>query len=675
MPKYLFIIPLCISAFLLFQIQPILAKVLLPLFGGGAAIWTACMMFFQGMLLLGYLHGYLVTLIPKLRWQWLLQGLLLTLSLLGLNWTISTEGVDLNSPWPQLTILWVLVKQIGLPFYLLCSTNILLQYWYLKFYHSSSSSYSLYAWSNLGSLTALIAYPLFIESYLAVSIQNLFWSALYCLGVVSQMTLFFLLAKKQKCQKKQLHLNTLKITIPARLLCLWISLAATGSMILISTTQMLSLNISPMPFLWILPLGFYLLSYILVFSNINYYQRSYWFPLFGVCLFAALLMFYLGNQFNSFAQIVMYLLIQFVTCIVCHGELRKLAPEGHKMPLFYLCTAAGGLLGSVFVSILAPLIFKRLDEYLLALFLLFALTSLCITQKRKAYMVFYCLGLCLLPISYLLINSAYSRFDVAQVRNFYGYLSIKDVQTDQGMSRTMVDGTTVHGRQMLHSNVSQATDYYANNTGVSIAIAHAKLNPQMHMAVIGLGAGVLAQQGRKNDHITFYELNPAVKHFAQSYFSYLDNTQATIEVVMGDGRISLQESLELNQRNTLDILVIDAFSSDAIPTHLLTKEAFELYWQHLKPNGLLVIHTSNNHLDLKPVVYALGNNQNKHSLVFNNSNNQGSKYISEWVVVTSDKTFRSAPAVLIHSKQLQYSKQQAISWTDDFNSLMSVLKS
>ncbi|MEP2653264.1 MAG: integral membrane-like protein, partial [Paraglaciecola sp.] len=331
MPKYLFIVPMCISAFLLFQIQPILAKVLLPLFGGGAAIWTACMMFFQGVLLLGYLHGYFITRIPDPKWQWLLQGALLLISLLGLNWSISTKELDLNNTWPQLTILWILLKQIGLPFYLLCSTSILLQYWYLKLSHSSAATYTLYSWSNLGSLTALVTYPFFIENYLAVSTQNIFWSVLYCLGAASQMILFVQFAKKQKVIKNRRSPYTLIKAIPAGLLWLWISLAAAGSMILISTTQMLSLNISPMPFLWILPLGIYLLSYIFAFSTINAYQRLYWYPLLGVCLIAALLMFFSGSQFNSFSQIFMYLLIQFVACIVCHGELRKLAPLDDKM--------------------------------------------------------------------------------------------------------------------------------------------------------------------------------------------------------------------------------------------------------------------------------------------------------------------------------------------------------
>ncbi|MEP2652551.1 MAG: fused MFS/spermidine synthase, partial [Paraglaciecola sp.] len=337
--------------------------------------------------------------------------------------------------------------------------------------------------------------------------------------------------------------------------------------------------------------------------------------------------------------------------------------------------AFGGLLGSIFVSLIAPLIFNRLHEYFFALFLLFALTLFCLKRKRKLYMFIYGPGLCLLATSYLFINSAYSRFDIAQVRNFYGYLSIKDIHTEQGVSRIMVDGTTVHGSQILHTGVNQAIDYYASNTGVSIAIAHAKQKAQMHMAVIGLGAGVLAQQGRKNDHITFYEINPAVKDFALSYFSYLNSAEATIQVVLGDGRISLQQNLNVNHKNTLDILVIDAFSSDAIPTHLLTKEAFEVYWQHLKPNGLLVIHTSNNHLDLKPVIYALGNHQNKQSLVFNNSQNQNTKYVSEWVVVTNEQTFIHKPQVLIHAKNLKYSNQQSTNWTDDFNSLLSVLKS
>jgi spermidine synthase len=454
----------------------------------------------------------------------------------------------------------------------------------------------------------------------------------------------------------------------------WLAFAATGCMVLLGTTQMLTLNISPMPFLWVLPLGIYLVSYILVFSGFKFYVRIYYYPIFGFCLMAALLMFFLGGQFSSLSQILMYLFILFISCMICHGELRLLAPHTDNLPLFYLVVAAGGLLGSLFVSLWAPAIFTSLTEYPIAIFCVYIMAASSISKKHRKHYLIWAVGLFTLPVAYLLLHNAYSRFDIANTRNFYGYLSVKDVATEQGISRRLVDGSTLHGSQSMQTISPSTVGYYAENTGISIAIQHSQQQANMQMAVIGLGAGVLAKYGRKGDVITFYEINPAVKKFAQTYFTYLTDSSADIDITLGDGRISLQNKLTHSPANNLDILVIDAFTSDAIPIHLLTYEAFQLYWQLLEENGLLVIHISNNHLDLKPVIYTLGKEFNKQSLFFKTYQTSTTNYGSEWMVITSNMNFVSTPTVLKHAIKFEIKKDATFHWTDNFSSVLSVLK-
>lgn len=674
MRKYLFIINLSTSAFLLFQIQPIIAKTILPFFGGGASVWTACMLFFQGLLLLGYLHAYSVSLLKNLKWQWLIQVTLLILSLAAMPLLLKPSSLSIDSGQPQLNILILLLTQIGLPFFLLSSTSILLQHWYARQTHKLGATYSLYSWSNLGSLTALVSYPFLIENNFTILTQKIIWLFLYSCFVLNQLSLIWWLYCCKSRVKQLIRPETLKNKVEPIRILQWLAFAATGCMVLLGTTQMLTLNISPMPFLWVLPLGIYLVSYILVFSGFQFYVRIYYYPLFGFCLIAALLMFFLGSQFSSLSQILMYLFILFISCMICHGELRLLAPHTDNLPLFYLVVAAGGLVGSLFVSLWAPAIFTSLTEYPIAIFCVYIMAASSIRKKHRKHDLIWTLGLFTLPVAYLLLHNAYSRFDIANTRNFYGYLSVKDVATEQGVSRRLVDGSTLHGSQSMQTTSSSTVGYYAENTGISIAIQHSQQQANMQMAVIGLGAGVLAKYGREGDAITFYEINPAVKNFAQTYFTYLADSPADIDITLGDGRMSLQNKLTHSPASKLDILVIDAFTSDAIPIHLLTYEAFQLYWQHLKENGLLVMHISNNHLDLKSVIYTLGKEFNKQSLFFKTYQTSTTNYGSEWMVITSNKSFVSTPAVLRHAIKFEIKDDAKFHWTDDFSSVLSVLK-
>lgn len=673
---HLILINIVMSAFLLFQIQPILAKQLLPLWGGGAAIWTSCMLFFQGALLLGYLHAFGLSLIKNLNVQLLIQTILLLLSLIllpHLFWEWNDKPV---SSFPEVSIVTILLIHIGLPFFILSSTGVILQHWYA--YLSSDSKqppYGWYAWSNIGSLIALLGYPFIVENHFTLLMQKQLWAGLYCVFVMSNITLMSIFYRNAR-HISQPRIAILKnITSRKRPVTLWIALSAAGCMMLLSTTHSLTLNISSLPFLWVLPLSLYLMSYILVFSKYKLYTRQRWIPMFVFCLFAALLMFFVGSQFNTICQIIMYVLILFVACVVCHGELFKSAPSSEHLTLFYLCISLGGFIGSLLISFVAPLVFQNLAEYPASVYFIYILlgASLLAKQPLKFKPVIpltWAIGLLLIPVLFVQLDQAYTRYDIANTRNFYGYLSVKDVQIDNTISRRLIDGTTIHGIQIMQDSNKETTGYYDADTGIAVAIKHAQKQQQMTMAVIGLGAGVLASYGRSADTIHFYELNPDVKYLAETYFDYLSQSPAKIDITLGDGRISMQNY----PRKDIDLLVIDAFSSDSIPVHLLTQEAISLYWQRMTKDGLLVIHISNNHLDLYPIIASIAKHMGKQSYLFKSTSTKTGQYQSEWVVMTNNQQFNASSEVARKAVKMHISTQQEIVWTDQFNSLLPLIK-
>lgn len=667
-----------ISAFLLFQIQPILAKSILPFWGGGSNIWTSCMVFFQGILLLGYLHAYSLSLLKNVKLQLIIQIILLLMSVVLLPLLFAPWDDKPASMFPEVSILIILFSHIGLPFFILSSTSVILQYWSA---HLSSNLnpglYRWYAWSNIGSLIALLGYPLIMENYFALLTQIQLWAAIYCAFVITKLFLlgmFYHDVRGGERQKSDLYKTIRSKRSPV---ILWISLSAAGGMMLLSTTHSLTLNLSSLPFFWVLPLSLYLLSYILAFSKYKFYARQRWIPMFIFCLFAALLMFFVGSQFNSVCQILMYCLILFVACMVCHGELVQSAPSSERLTLFYLCISLGGFIGSLLTSFVAPLIFHNLAEYPICVFFIYALLGAALFAKspqhpkpRRLIKLSWAAGLLVLPLLFILLDRAYTRFDIANTRNFYGYLSVKDVHIGNSISRRLVDGTTIHGTQVMQATNQATTGYYDANTGIALAIQHAQKQKTMIMAVVGLGAGVLASYGRSSDSIHFYELNPDVKYLAETYFDYLSQSAAKIDITLGDGRISLQNY----PRNDIDLLVIDAFNSDAIPVHLLTQEAISLYRQRLKEDGLLVIHISNNHLDLYPVIASIAKHMNMPSYLFKSRSSSAGQYQSEWMVMTTNEQFSTSSEVAKHVAKIHISNNQRIVWTDQINSLLPLIK-
>ncbi|KAA1156651.1 integral membrane-like protein [Pseudoalteromonas fuliginea] len=665
MLRILFILTIFVSAFLLFQIQPMLSKELLPQFGGGASVWSASLFFYQTVLLLGYFYAHFLTRYP------LKKQMVIHISLVVLASLISLNKFQVNfTLTPYWSVIANLLNQIGLVFMLLSATSVLMQRWYIE-RGENTVPYHWYSVSNLGSLLALISYPIIFEVFFSLQQQKDYWQIgllIYCMLLISLA--YKLLSMSTKKNKSPLPLTQKMSKKPN---VLWIILSATSSIMLIATTQMISTNIPPMPLVWVMPLTIYLVTFSYTFANKSNYNRSVWVYAFILSAFAGLIMYFLGSQFNAVSQIIIYSFILFTGCMICHGELRELAPQSTLLTHFYLYIALGGALGSLFTTLLAPVLFEQITEYIVSLAVLLTLISYIQITKLKKINTLQIGASALWCGCYLVLYFSFNQYNVASQRNFYGYLTVKDINTAELAQRRLIDGTTIHGSQPLHGQNSLTNSYYHQHTGVAKSLAILKSQENLSMGVVGLGAGVLASLADKHDTVHFYELNPAVYKMANTYFDYLKNTQAKVNVTIGDGRVSLVNELK-NNAPLMNALVIDAFSSDVIPAHLLTQEALELYWQRLSENGILVIHISNNHIDLLPVLQAHSTNFAKALIKFKHNSTKLTALGSEWVVLTSNQLFLDAIKVSDLSPLKSYPKTELVHWTDQKNSSLPLLK-
>jgi spermidine synthase len=675
MQRILFLLIIFCSAFLLFQIQPILSKELLPLFGGGASVWSACMVFFQGMLLMGYLYAHTLSRF-QLKQQLIIHMMLVLISVpITFSELAMPEFITLPPVW---SVVIKLMSQVGLVFLLLSSTSVLLQRWYTQVTHKPIP-YHWYSLSNLGSLLALISYPFVFEVFFFINEQKDYWLAgLYCLTLLLLALIVTLFKNKNldcSASKSQLkpELNTQKLT-PKKYL--WITLSACSTVMLIATTQMISTNIPPMPLIWTLPLAIYLITFSFAFASENSYRRAHWSPLVPFAVFAGLMVFFVGSQFNALAQFLMYALVLLICCMICHGELRKSAPTEEGLTQFYLCIAFGGAIGSVFSALLAPMLFSQITEYIIALsgvFSLFIYIQGAGTKVRSyQYNSGMAVAIIMWGLSYFYLDNSFNQYNLASERNFYGYVTVKDIKVGNIAERRLVDGTTIHGSQSLIEQSEQSGTYYHQDTGVIKSLNTLKQQGNLNVGIIGLGAGVLAKFADESDKMRFYELNPAVYNMATKYFSYLGEARSEIEIIMGDGRIALAQEVK-NGDTLMNGLVIDAFSSDVIPAHLLTQEAFAIYWQRMIKDGVLIIHISNNHIDLMPVLHAHSTQFNKSLVKFKYQGNRVAAPSSVWVAMTSNQQFLDSIAP-DNLPSHTVPKEEYVTWTDQKNSLLPLLK-
>jgi hypothetical protein len=711
---------IALSAFLLFLVQPIIAKQILPWFGGSAAVWTTCMVFFQCVLLAGYFYSDYLTRRLALKKQVAVHSSLLVLSVLLLPITASSSFKPIDADNPIGRILLLLLVTIGLPYFMLSTTGPLVQAWFVKRFPSSAGDsaaktnkganvYRLYALSNVASMAALIAYPPLIEPFASGKLQSWGWSLGYGLFVALAVFTGWL-SYKHAAPSPGANLASEAGTATELKLneqVLWLVLAALGSVMLLTVTIHITQNVASIPFLWVLPLAIYLITFILCFDGKGWYLRVWYLPL--SALMVALLMAGLNFRWNAdwapsdglgglFESGIMhieqavplYAWGLFVLCMVCHGELVARKPAPQHLTRFYLMVSLGGALGGLLCGVIAPLLFSYYWEFPLAL-LVFALL---VAWFSEAWVRYFGLASVVACGFFFYHHADHVRKDtVAMDRNFYGTLRVRATAEDasENAKWRLLHGVITHGEQYRAAKFKNlVTTYYGDQSGIGRAIIGTRdiQSPAQaqKIGLIGLGVGTLAAYGRKGDEYRVYELNPQVLNFAQTKFTFLKDSAATISSALGDARLVLER--ESDQR--FDVLAIDAFSSDSIPVHLITREAIKLYARHVKPEGVIAFHISNRYLDLQPVVAQLAADVGYSALRWlDDPGDESYLYRSDWILVTKSQAFMdwldkqaAADALLakpdkdkgLHRPDRLKPKPALEPWTDDRNNLFQILK-
>jgi spermidine synthase len=690
MPSVMYGLTIFLSAFLLFQVQPIMGKMVLPWFGGSASVWTTCMLFFQSLLLIGYLYTHwLVNHLNIKRQSWL-HGLLLLACLsmlpIGANEVWKPQGTE-N---PTLQILGLLLISIGLPYFVLSSTGPLVQSWFSR-ERANAIPYRLFALSNLGSMLALLAYPLVIEPLLSLRWQSLTWSVLFaCYAVASGYLVWYhrlapaidsLTADARKVQPAQAqaylaaHGNNQTLQWNQKLL--WVFLAACPSILMVANTSFLTENIAPIPLLWVAPLAVYLLSFVLCFESQGFYKRFVWIPLGAFSLGLLAYLPTLGVSEWPFAVVIpLDIGAFFVVCMVCHGELALKKPATQHLTAFYLMLSIGGFLGGFFVGVVGPYCFDSNYELSIGIVLAACVVIVSVMQSYMQLSVLTKRSFLLLGIVFV-IGLAVLRIGDHRTkaegvtwmgRNFYGSLKVFTHVTDG--YRSMLHGQIIHGQQFIAPEKQQlATSYFTHDAGVGLALEAKAAQGPLHVGVIGVGAGTLLTYGRKEDTYHLYEIDPLVIQLAKQEFTFIRDTKAQTDIVLGDARLQLERESPQN----FDVLVVDAFSGDSVPVHLLTREAFAVYFKHLKPKGVLAVHITNAFLDLKPVVQTAADHFSKQARVVDHIGDFSKlSFTSRWVLVTADGEFFDNP-LLKSAKPLDV-RTEFSPWRDDYSSLLSVYR-
>jgi hypothetical protein len=665
------------SAFLLFLVEPLAAKQILPVLGGSSAVWITCLVFFQFMLLAGYLYAHWLTQRFSRAAQRTIHITLLALAIVLLLMR-SHLHPDMwgASAHPVAAIFILLTASIGLPFFLLASTSPLLQVW-LSWQQENRIPYRLFALSNAGSLLALAAYPMLVEPHLTLRRQWTIWSA----GFACCAVLGVLLAQKTYA--------AVPVTVAApadetdseaepatrRQQWLWFLLPMAAAMQLSAVTEHLTQNIAAIPLLWVLPLAVYLLTFILAFDAPTFYPRGLVVRLMVVML--ASLGYMLTKTDMSIAigiSILFFLLEVFVACYFCHAEVCALRPRrASEATRFYLLLAAGGVTGTFFIGIACPWLFAANYDVAIAFAVTAALALAVTWQDGWAQRLLWSTGTILLCVLLGMLHTVYAREALVEMRSFYGSLRVTETNSppDSQAIRTLLNGAVQHGIQWFGSEFHRRpTTYYAEDSGAGLVLEHCCTGRPRNIGVIGLGAGTLAAYSQSGDRFRFYEINPQVKTIAQHLFTYLRDSPAQISIADGDARLSLMQ--EPSQQ--FDVLVIDAFSGDAIPVHLLTREAMALYQRHLAPGGIVAFHISNQYLDLAPEVALLASSANMQARIVDSPvNYERGELAASWVLVTNNTAFFRQPDIAIAARPIP-ARVGLHLWTDDYSSLLPIMR-
>jgi len=682
----LFASTILLSAFLLFLVQPIIAKQILPWFGGTSAVWTVCLVFFQVLLLAGYTYSHLVTRHLAPRMQARLHIALLLASLMFLPIIPNAAFKPAADTDAALRILLLLTATIGLPYFLLSTTGPLLQKWIAPRF-PEKTVYRLFALSNFGSLVGLLAFPFAIEPFTTSRTQSLAWSAAYALFVVT-CALSAWRAGRDADAPHVVDLSGATADAPAaeaataaapssRDYAMWLAFSALGSVLLLASTSHVTQNIASVPFLWVLPLSLYLLTFVLAFEGRGgrgWYERWMMFiALLFVVGMAAGLSAGRGVLDVSLA-VPLYSVGMFVCVFFCNGELALRKPAPRYLTQFYLTISLGGALGGLFVGLVAPRLFPTTFELPLALMALAALALVVVWNNK--FLVGPALVASLATAWYGSEYFTFLRDDVIYMhRNFYGTLRVREQGTGDHQVRRLLHGVILHGEQSTTApDRLEPGTYYARTSGAGRAIESKQAAGPVRIGVVGLGVGTLSAYGRAGDTIRFYELDPDVLALAKNYFTYLPSSPSSLEFVIGDARLSMEREVARGAPQNYDVLAIDAFSSDSIPVHLITSEAIALFMQHVAPDGILAIHISNRFLDLKPVLANIAKSLGLQArLVSDSPTGSGSASMTDWVLIArTDAPFRHE--LLDVAEPIPPNPDLSL-WTDQFNNLLDVLKS
>jgi hypothetical protein len=671
----LYALTVFLSAFLLFQIQPIVAKMILPWFGGSSAVWSTCMLFFQSMLLGGYIYAHWLQGLAAGRRQALTHIGLLAVSLLALPVMANPSWKPSPEDNPSIRILGLLVVTVGMPYFLVSTTSSLLQSWYART-HSGVVPYRLFALSNFASMLALISYPLLVEPSVPTRLQGRIWSFAYvAFAVLCGATAWIGARGQQPVEPGVKAIPGFEDNPSLRERLLWFGFSACASTLLLAVTTYLTQDVAAVPFLWIAPLVLYLITFIVCFEAPRLYNRRVFIPLTALALGA--MAYKLGEPFGAArirTTICLFSASLLVCCMFCHGELVSRKPHPRHLTTFYVMISLGGAAGGLFVGLLAPNFFNSDYEFRIGL----ALCSILLATALPANgSIWRRQVLALLLAGYFILLGKGVRDSLAGyrviVRNFYGQLKVDDQERDSEETafRRLSHGVINHGEQILSDDRRRdPITYFCPQSGIGRAMSARPAAVPRRIGVLGLGCGTLAAYGRAGDTYRIYEINPLVLQLADREFTYLRDTPAKVEVVLGDGRLSL----EREPPQQFDVLVMDAFSGDSVPVHLITEEAFEIYFRHLKPGGLLAVNVTNAYLNLAPVMERAASHFGKIAILYSDfAEGDLVCFPSDWVLIADPSIHLTAPR-LIEAGEVLLPKPNFRMWTDDFSNMWKILK-
>ena len=675
------------SAFLLFQIEPLVSKVILPWFGGSPAVWTTCLLFFQTLLFLGYAYAHVSTRFCTRRQQAVLHLALIALALVLMPVAPESHAKPTGDVHPTLGVLALLTETVGLPYFLLSSTGPLVQGWFGQAF-PGRTPYRLYALSNIGSLLALVSYPFVFEPAFSLPAQSRLWSwafVVYALLLAAGTWSRLRARADGPVSEKAASIPVASEAPRLGQRALWIGLPAFASVLLLATTNHVCENVAVIPFLWVAPLALYLATFIIAFDGSRWYARRA-FAVAGLVLSLAVgcidplsdLLEGVGIDLGFRQYLALDFSFLFVVCMLCHGELVRLKPSADRLTEFYLLVAFGGALGGVCVSIVCPLVFSTFFEWTLGLLVAFGLALAVFVVSTAGEWSSTPLGKAALAVPLVAGLAAISYYQIDDdpplevARNFYGTIAAYDIDAGKPADhhRSLTHGIVVHGRQFVAPDKQELPlAYYSEGSGVGQALRFFASDPALSVGAVGLGVGTLARYVHGGQRLQFYEINPAVVRLAEKYFTYLERCGRACEMVMGDARLSL----ERQEPQHFHVLVLDAFSGDAVPTHLLTQQAFEVYARHLRPDGVIAVNITNRQLDLAPVLAGLARHFGlKTERVATEYDRERLLFRADWILLTKNERFLAAvPAA--PPRDLPPAKPPVL-WTDNYSNLFQLLK-